>query len=93
MSASLFIGTTSSFATVSYMTVELKAGVKYSFLMADKPVATFKSGDLVVNGDAETSYSIEGVKNFRECTGGTGLISPIGILTQTQRKTRRTDIL
>lgn len=69
VSTCLLIGASSSFATVSYMTVELKAGDKYSFLLTDKPVVTFNSGDLVVNGDAETSYSIEGVKNFHFTEG------------------------
>lgn len=51
-------------ATVKYMTVELKSSEKYSFLLADKPVVTFQNGDLVVNGSAETSYSISGVKDY-----------------------------
>lgn len=51
-------------ATVKYMTVELKSSEKYSFLLADKPVVTFQNGDLVVNGSAETSYAISGVKDY-----------------------------
>lgn len=51
-------------ATVKYMTVELKSSEKYSFLLADKPVVTFQNADLVVNGSAETSYAISGVKDY-----------------------------
>ena len=45
-------------ATAQYMTVELKSGDKFSFLLEDNPVVTFKKGDLVVNGNAETSSVI-----------------------------------
>lgn len=58
------LGVTHLNAAATYLTVELNTGDKCSFLLADKPVVTFKSGDLVVNGNAMTSYSIEGVKNF-----------------------------
>ena len=60
-SATLLLGLMSINAAATHLTVELKAGNKYSFLLADKPVITFSNGDLVVNGDAETSYSIDGV--------------------------------
>lgn len=63
-SAALIFGMMQINAAATYLTVELKTGSKYSFLLADKPVVTFSSGDLVVNGESETSYSIEGVKNF-----------------------------
>lgn len=56
-----------SFATqaeVSYMTVELKSGEQYSFLLRDKPVVTYENGDLVVNDDASTSYAINDVKDY-----------------------------
>ena len=56
-------------ATAQYMTVELKSGDKFSFLLEDNPVVTFKKGDLVVNGNAETSYAIAGVKNFHFTEG------------------------
>lgn len=69
VSAAIMLGMTQLNAEPTHLTVELKAGDKYSFLLADKPVVTFKSGDLVVNGDSETSYSIEGVKNFHFTEG------------------------
>ena len=68
-SATLLLGLMSLNAAATHLTVELKAGNKYSFLLADKPVITFAGGALVVNGDAETSYSIEGVKNFHFTEG------------------------
>lgn len=49
----------------THLTVELLSGNTYDFLLEEKPVLTFNSGDLVVNGNSETTYSIEGVKNFR----------------------------
>lgn len=60
----LSLGALNCSAAVKYMTVELSSGTKYSFLLADKPVVTFESGDLVVNGSAETSYAISGVKDY-----------------------------
>lgn len=51
-------------ASALYMTVEQKSGDKYSFLLADNPVVTYKDGNLVVNGNATTSYAIDGVKNY-----------------------------
>lgn len=68
-SMALVLGMMHLNATPTHLTVELKAGDKYSFLLADKPVVTFSSGDLVVNGESETSYSIEGVKNFHFTEG------------------------
>lgn len=68
-SAALILGMTQISAAPTHLTVELKVGSKYSFLLADKPVVTFSSGDLVVNGESETSYSIEGVKNFHFTEG------------------------
>ncbi len=56
-------------AAPTHLTVELKKGSKYSFLLSDKPVITFESAVLVVNGNEETSYSIEGVKNFHFTEG------------------------
>lgn len=52
------------YADATYVTVELKSSEKYSFKLNEKPVITFENGDLVVNGDALTSYAISGVKNF-----------------------------
>ena len=60
----LSLGALNCGAAVKYMTVELTSGSKYSFLLADKPVVTYESGDLVVNGSAETSYAISGVKDY-----------------------------
>ena len=51
-------------ATVQYMTVEQQSGEKYSFLLKDNPVVTYEGSDLVVNGNASTSYAISGVKNY-----------------------------
>lgn len=51
-------------AAVNYMTVELQTGEKFSFLLKDNPVITYKTGELVVNGSAGTSYAISGVKNY-----------------------------
>lgn len=51
-------------ASALYMTVEQKSGDKYSFLLADNPEVTYKDGNLVVNGNATTSYAIDGVKNY-----------------------------
>ncbi len=51
-------------AGVQYMTIEQKNGAKFSFLLKDNPVITYENDNLVVNGNASTSYSIEGVKNY-----------------------------
>ncbi len=51
-------------ATAKFMVVEQNSGEKYSFLLAEKPIVTYVDGELVVNGDASTSYSIASVKNF-----------------------------
>lgn len=56
-------------AAVSYMVVEQKDGQIFSFLLEDKPVITYKSGNLVVNDDATTSYEISGVKNYHFSEG------------------------
>lgn len=63
------LGMMSINAAPTHLTVELKEGSKYSFLLSDKPVITFESAALVVNGNEETSYSIEGVKNFHFTEG------------------------
>lgn len=65
----LLLGIMTLNAAATHLTVELKAGNKYNFLLADKPVITFSNGELVVNGNAETSYSIDGVKNFHFTEG------------------------
>ena len=51
-------------AMVQYVTVEKKSGEKFSFLLEDNPLISFKDGYLVVNGSPETSYAIDGVKNY-----------------------------
>ena len=51
-------------AASTYVTVQLVNGSMYSFLLADFPVITYADGDLVVNGDAATSYAISGVQNY-----------------------------
>ena len=56
-------------AAETHLTIELKSGSKYSFALVDKPVITFENGNLVVNGNSETSYSIEGVLNFHFTEG------------------------
>lgn len=56
-------------AVETHLTIELKSGSKYNFALADKPVITFENGNLVVNGNSETSYSIEGVLNFHFSEG------------------------
>ena len=51
-------------AEVKYMTVEQKTGEKYGFLLEDNPIITYSDGNLVVNGNAETSYAISSVKDY-----------------------------
>lgn len=63
-SIALLLGSLCANATVQYMTVEQKSGAKYSFLLKENPVVTYKGGELVVNGSASTSYAISGVKNY-----------------------------
>lgn len=47
-----------------YMTVELKNGQKYSFLLSEKPVITYENANLVINSNATTSYALENIKNY-----------------------------
>lgn len=47
-----------------YMTVELKNGDLYSFLLADKPVVSYNDASLVINSNDKTSYAISDVKNY-----------------------------
>jgi len=60
----LFLGLALQAANLTHLIVELKDNKTYSFKLADKPVITFNDGDLVVNGDASTSYAISNVKNY-----------------------------
>lgn len=51
------------------MIVELMNESAISFPLTEKPVITFQNRNLVVNKDAETTYSFDDVKNFHfsEC--------------------------
>ncbi len=60
----LFCGSLYANEAVQYVTVEQKNGEKFSFLITDNPILSFKDGDLIVNGNTETSYAIAGVRNF-----------------------------
>lgn len=53
-----------SLHAATHLSIELKSGEKYAFLLADNPILTFQKGNLVVNGDATTSYSIGDVKMY-----------------------------
>lgn len=63
-SVCIFMGMMSVSAEATHLVVKLKSGNTYNFLLADKPVMTFESEELVVNGDSETSYSIKNVEKF-----------------------------
>lgn len=60
----LLCGTLCANAAVKYMTVEQTSGAKYSFLLADNPVVTYVDDNLVVNGNASTSYALTSVAKF-----------------------------
>ena len=51
-------------AEKQYMTVVQKNGSKISFSLEWNPIVTYESGNLVVNGNANTTYAISGVKNY-----------------------------
>lgn len=52
-------------ANVKYMTIEQKNGESLSFLLADNPEITYSEDkQLVVNGNAETSFVLSDVKNY-----------------------------
>ncbi len=61
-----------------YLTVELLTGDKYSFLIADNPVLTFDTGELVVNGNPTTSYSISGVKDYHFSFSSADAVDQLG---------------
>ncbi len=61
------------------MTVEQKSGAKYSFLLKENPVVTYKGGELVVNGSASTSYALDGVKNYHFTEGDLTGVETIGV--------------
>lgn len=60
----LVCGLLYSNAAVKYMTIEKKDGAKYSFLLKENPIITYQNGNIVINGNEKTSYSIEEVKNY-----------------------------
>lgn len=64
VSSSVFLN-----AAVTHLTVELKSGDKFNFLLAEKPVITFKGGELVVNANAQTAYSIADILNYHFTEG------------------------
>lgn len=53
-----------AYAEAKYMTIEMTNGSLISFLLADNPVITYKSKNLVVNNNEKTTYSFEAVKNY-----------------------------
>lgn len=63
----LFLFTLNNIYSVEdrYMVIEMKSGDHYSFLLADNPVITYEKSSLVINDNAKTSYSIEGIKEYR----------------------------
>lgn len=63
-SIALLLGSLAVQADPTYVTIEQKSGSKIDFLLSENPVFTFSKGDLVVNGDAKTSYAVSGVKNY-----------------------------
>ena len=77
----LFVAALSANAAVGYMTIEKKSGEKFSFMLMEKPVVTFVSGNLVVNGNAQTSYAIAEVRNYHftenDLTGVANLSSEV----------------
>lgn len=71
--ACLFSGASAFAAT--HLIVDLRSGESYEFLLKEKPVITYESGDLVVNGNAATSYAIAKVKNYHFEDLGAGVPS------------------
>lgn len=51
-------------AKKQYMTVVQKSGETINFSLSENPEVTYSDGNLVVNGDAETSYAIRNVKYY-----------------------------
>ncbi len=74
-----------------FMTVELKNGDMFSFLLSEKPVVTYQDANLVINGSASTSYSIEGIKNYHftkeDVTGDVSLSSAALRIVNTDNQT------
>ncbi|MCQ2190304.1 MAG: hypothetical protein MJY63_01510 [Paludibacteraceae bacterium] len=51
-------------AVSNYMTVEKNDGSLISFLLADNPVITYQNDCLIINKDANTTYSFDDIKNY-----------------------------
>lgn len=51
-------------AEMQYMVIEQKTGEKFNFLLDENPIVTYEDGNLVVNGNASTTYAIGDVKNY-----------------------------
>lgn len=51
-------------SAATHLTIELNTWEKISFTLADKPIITFGNGELIINGDAETSYAIRDIKGY-----------------------------
>lgn len=49
---------------LAYLTVELKTGSRYSFLLDDYPEITFSESSLIINEEASTSYEIKNVRYY-----------------------------
>lgn len=61
---SLFCLTLGINAESNYMTVEKNDGSLISFLLADNPVITYQNDCLIINKDANTTYSFDDIKNY-----------------------------
>lgn len=74
------------YAEKNCMTIEMKDGEKYNFLLDSNPEITYSYGNLVVDGDEYTSYELQRVKNyyFTEVNSASSFSLPadeIGIVT------------
>ncbi len=52
------------YAEKNCMTIEMKTGTKYNFLLDSNPVITYSYGDLVVNDGEYSTYEISRVRNY-----------------------------
>lgn len=77
----MLLGSLAVQADPTHVTIEQKDGSKIDFLLSEKPVFTFSNGDLVVNGNASTSYAVSGVKNYHFTSTPTdlGVVSANGL--------------
>lgn len=61
----LLAGLASSiYAESKYMTIDFSNGTSISFLLENNPVITYENESLLVNKDANTTYSFDEIKNF-----------------------------